>query len=51
VDENKLDKNVIEDLALKRFRKGVKLLNKLKASGFITELLEQYPGNNLPRSR
>jgi hypothetical protein len=51
VEENKLDKNVIEDLAQKRFRKGVKLLNKLEASGFITELLDLYPGNNLPRSR
>ncbi len=51
VNENKLDKNEIEDLAQKRFRKGVKELNKLEASGFITELLDQYPGKNQPRSR
>ncbi len=51
VDENKLDKNEIEDLAQKRFRKGVKELSKLEATGFITELLDQYPGKNQPRSR
>lgn len=51
VDENKLDKNEIEDLAQKRFCKGVKELSKLEATGFITELLEQYPGKNQPRSR
>lgn len=51
IEENKLDKNGIEDLAQKRFRKGVKELNKLEASGLIAELLEQYPGNQPPRSR
>jgi len=51
VDENKLDKNEIENLAQKRFRKGVKELSKLEATGFITELLDQYPGKNQPRSR
>lgn len=51
VDENQLDKNELEVLAQKRFRKGVKELNKLEASGLITELLEQYPGKNQPRSR
>ncbi len=51
VDEHQLDPSELEVLAQKRFRKGVKELNKLEASGLITELLEQYPGKNQPRSR
>lgn len=43
VDENRLDKNEIERLAQDRFGKGVKLLNKLEASGLIEELFEKYP--------
>ena len=43
VDENRLDKNDIERLAMDRFGKGVKQLNKLEASGFIEELFEKYP--------
>lgn len=49
IEEHKLDKNDIEDLAQKRFGKGVKALNKLEASGLISELLEQHPKQ--PRSR
>lgn len=49
IEQNKLDKTTIEDLAVKRFGKGVKALNKLEASGLISELLEQYPKQ--PRSR
>ena len=43
VDENRLDKNDIERLAMDRFGKGVKQLNKLEASGFIEELFERHP--------
>jgi hypothetical protein len=41
VTEAKLDKNEIEALAQDRFGKGVKVLNKLEASGLIEELLEK----------
>jgi hypothetical protein len=44
VDEHKLDKNDIEELAQERFSKGVKTLNKLEASGLIDELLEKHGG-------
>ena len=43
VDENRLNKSDIEQLAQDRFGKGVKQLNKLDASGFIEELFEKYP--------
>ena len=43
VDDNRLDKNEVEQLAMDRFGKGVKQLNKLEASGFIEELFERYP--------
>jgi hypothetical protein len=43
VEENRLDKNDVEKLAMDRFGKGVKQLNKLEASGFIEELCEKYP--------
>lgn len=49
-DENKLDKNVVEQLAQDRFGKGVRQLNKLEASGLIEELLEQT-GQSKPRSQ
>ena len=42
-DENRLDKNAVEQLAQDRFGKGVRLLNKLEASGLIEELIEKYP--------
>lgn len=56
VEENRLDKNDVEKLAMDRFGKGVKQLNKLEASGFIEELCEKYPrprngnGNHPQRS-
>jgi hypothetical protein len=40
-DEHKLDKNKVDQLAQDRFGKGVKVLNKLEASGLIDELLTQ----------
>ena len=54
VDDNRLDKNEVEQLAQDRFGKGVKLLNKLEASGLIEELFGRYPrprtnGNGSPR--
>ncbi len=48
-EEHKLDKNHVEQLAQDRFGKGVKLLNKLEASGLIEELLEQT-GQSKPRN-
>ena len=49
-DENKLDKNLVEQLAQDRFGKGVRQLNKLEASGLIEELLEQT-GQSKPRNQ
>ena len=43
VDDNRLDKADVEKLAMDRFGKGVQLLNKLEASGFIEELFERNP--------
>ena len=43
VDEHRIDKNDIEQLAQARFAKGVKQLNTLDASGLIEELFEKYP--------
>ena len=48
--EHKLDKTKVDQLAQDRFGKGVKLLNKLEASGLIEELLEQT-GQSKPRSQ
>jgi len=48
VTEHGLDREVVEDISLDRFGVGVKLLNKLQASGLIAELLElvnQSKGN------
>ena len=39
VDEGKLDRGEVEQLAVARFGHGVALLNKLEASGLIDELL------------
>jgi hypothetical protein len=41
VEEQQLDKNAIEQLALDRFGRGVRQLNKLEASGLIEELFEK----------
>jgi hypothetical protein len=46
VDEHQLDKANIEALANERFGKGVRLLNKVEASGLIDELLDTHGGNN-----
>src|SRR3954465_11111926 len=43
IDDNHLDKQDVEKLALDRFGKGVKALNKMEASGLIEELLESHP--------
>jgi hypothetical protein len=54
VDDHKLDKNEIEQLAQERFSKSVKKLNKLEASGLIEELLEKHgdgKGNGRGASR
>jgi hypothetical protein len=42
VEEHKLDKKEIEQLAQERFGKGVRALNKLEASGLIEELFEKH---------
>ncbi|MBN8457859.1 MAG: hypothetical protein J0M04_08475 [Verrucomicrobia bacterium] len=52
VDEHQLDKHGIEALAVERFGHGVRILNKLEASGLIDELLERHGGTRQapPRS-
>ena len=47
VDENKLDRNDVDQLARDRFGRGVTQLNKLEASGLIEELF-QRAGNTRP---
>jgi hypothetical protein len=49
VEEHRLDKNQIEQLAMERFGKGVRLLNKLEASGLIDELFEKHGNPNQRR--
>jgi len=44
VDEHQLDKDDVEALAHQRFGKGVRLLNKIEASGLIDELIEVHGG-------
>jgi len=44
VEEHSLDKTGIEALAVERFGKGVRLLNKVEASGLIDELLDTHGG-------
>ena len=55
VDEHSLDRNEVDHLARQRFGAGVKELNKLQASGLISELLETCnTGNrngNRPRQK
>jgi hypothetical protein len=46
VEEHQLDKANIEALASERFGKGVRLLNKVEASGLIDELLDTHGGTN-----
>ena len=45
VDEHSLDKNEIDHLARQRFGKGVRLLNKMEASGLIDEIIAVHGGN------
>ena len=46
VEEHQLDKADVEALAVERFGKGVRLLNKVEASGLIDELLDTHGGEN-----
>jgi hypothetical protein len=46
VEEHQLDKAGVEALAVERFAKGVRLLNKVEASGLIDELLDTHGGGN-----
>ena len=46
VDEHQLPKADIETLANERFGKGVRLLNKVEASGLIDELLDTHGGGS-----
>jgi hypothetical protein len=46
VEEHGLDRNTVDELAHDRFGAGVRMLNKLQASGLISELIESTgPGN------
>lgn len=44
VEEHQLDKADVEALAVERFGKGVRLLNKVEASGLIDELIDTHAG-------
>ena len=46
IQEQQLDKQHVEQLALDRYGKGVRLLNKLEASALIEELFEKHPRTN-----
>ncbi len=46
VEEHQLDKDDVEALANERFNKGVRILNKVEASGLIDELIDTYGGGN-----
>jgi hypothetical protein len=46
VEEHQLDKADVEALAVERFGKGVRVLNKVEASGLIDELLDTHGGSN-----
>ena len=46
VAEHNLDKTQVESFAVDRFGKGVRLLNKVEASGLIDELIDTYGGHN-----
>lgn len=51
VDEHSLDKNEVDQLARQRFGKGVRLLNKVEASGLIDELLDVHGGHQRQENR
>jgi len=46
IEEHQLDKHAVEALATERFGKGVRLLNKIEASGLIDELLDNHGGGS-----
>ena len=46
VEEHQLEKTGVEALAVERFGKGVRLLNKIEASGLIDELLDTHGATN-----
>ena len=46
VDEHGLEKDRIDELAIERFGRGVRLLDKLQASGLIEELFEMTGKKN-----
>jgi hypothetical protein len=48
VEEHQLDKADVEALAIERFGKGVRVLNKVEASGLIDELLETHGPQTRP---
>lgn len=48
VAEHQLEKGAVEALAVERFGKGVRLLNKVEASGLIDELIETHGGQQRP---
>ena len=50
VEEHQLDKTNVEAIAVERFGKGVRTLNKIEASGLIDELLDTYGGGSRPTS-
>ena len=51
VKEQNIPKEEVEHLAQERFRKGVRQLNKLEASGLIEELMERTPTNRMKGGR
>ena len=50
VDDNHLDRDMVEALAVQRFKRGVTELNKLEMSGLIDELLERFGRKQLRRA-
>jgi hypothetical protein len=48
VAEHHLEKTAVENLAVERFGKGVRSLNKVEASGLIDELLDTHGGQQRP---
>jgi hypothetical protein len=46
VEEHQLDKADVEALSVERFGKGVRILNKIEASGLIDELLDTHGNGN-----
>jgi len=51
VDEHKLSRDEVNDLATQRFEKGVRELNRMEASGLIDELFHRCGSDKGGRSR